>query len=148
MYNFFKSTNNLDNVFLPTSAYTALKRLKTTLPNAHYIIADFDNLKAAPSYNSGIYAPIVSTKLEDSSAKKDYMSYLVPRGVADIFFPTDFLLVKEMHKSITGKNGRILKSHEFVEEFSDKQWATTKSGYNPLKEDFANTSFFISVPEL
>lgn len=28
--------------------------------------------------------------------------------------------------------------------YSKEKWAETKSGYNPLKEDFENTSFFVT----
>jgi hypothetical protein len=46
----------------------------------------------------GINAPIVSKKLEKSHEKFDYPDYLVNRGEADIFFPTDFRLLKHMYK--------------------------------------------------
>ena len=121
-----------------------LKRLKKLLPNAHYIMGDFDLLRESPSSLIGINAPIVSTKLEKSEEKKDYGNYLVPRGSADIFFPTDFSLLKLMHSRITNCESERMKSFEFVQKYSEKNWATTKSGYNPLKEDFFNTSFFLS----
>lgn len=66
------------------------------------------------------------------------------RGDADIFFPTDFRLVNEMWKKVFEREGHVVKSHEFMKEFGLENWATTKSGYNPIKEDFANTSFFVS----
>ena len=31
-----------------------------------------------------------------------------------------------------------------MKQFGLDNWATTKSGYNPIKQDFANTSFFVS----
>ena len=31
-----------------------------------------------------------------------------------------------------------------MDEYSREIWTETQSGYNPLKEDFANTSFFVS----
>lgn len=107
-------------------------------------MSDFDMLRESPSAGSGFNAPTVSTKLEASDAKQDYDSYLVPRGAADIFFPTNFRLLRLMHQKVTGYNSEFMKTWEFVEKYSDKNWATTKSGYNPLKEDFLNTSFFIS----
>ena len=36
------------------------------IPNSHFIIADFDNLKESKSSSIGVNAPIVSTKLEGS----------------------------------------------------------------------------------
>ena len=49
-----------------------------------------------------------------------------------------------MYKEITGKKSEIFKTSQFMKEFSREKWTETKSGYNPLKEDFANTSFFIT----
>lgn len=34
-----------------------------------------------------------------------------------------------------------------MNKYSKEIWAETKSGYNPLKEDFENTSFFITDAE-
>lgn len=121
-----------------------LENLNKKIPRAEYIMSDFDLLRNSPSNRTGFNAPTVSTKLDASEAKKDYETYLVPRGQADIFFPTDFRLLKAMHHRVTGKKSVVMKSFEFVDEHSDKNWVTTKSGYNPLKEDFSNTSFFLS----
>ena len=50
-------------------------------------MSDFDSLASSIS---GINAPIVSRKGEKSADKKDYSTYLVDRGEADIFFPVNF----------------------------------------------------------
>lgn len=49
-----------------------------------------------------------------------------------------------MYEGVTNQRGQYLKSHEFIKEFSREKWAETKSGYNPFKEDFMNTSFFLT----
>ena len=42
----------------------------------------------------------------------------------------------------------MLKSYEFIDEFSEDEWALTKSRFNPIKEDFGNTSFFVTnIPD-
>ncbi len=61
------------------------------------IFADFDMLH---SNIKGINAPIVSKKLEKSHEKFDFPDYLVNRGEADIFFPTNFKLLKQMYKEV------------------------------------------------
>lgn len=144
MYKYFKKVKHDENIFLPTYAYKMLSHLNKKLPNAEFIFSDFDLLRNSISSEIGINAPTVSTKLEASEAAKDFQDYLVPRGTADIFFPTNFRLLSSMHRRITNKPSQVLKSYQFVEDFSDKNWVTTQSGYNPLKEDFANTAFFLS----
>lgn len=132
------------NVFLPTYYQLVLENLKKNIPNAHLILADFDLLQSAKSTKTGIFAPTVSKKLEGSDEKFDFDNHLVPRGEADIFFPTDFRLITELTTSTLGGRGRFLKSFEFFEEYGGVSWGKTVSGYNPLKEDFWNTSFFVS----
>jgi Putative S-adenosyl-L-methionine-dependent methyltransferase len=132
------------NIFLPTYFQIVLDNLKKHTPNAHFILADFDLLQSAKSSKIGLNAPTVSKKLESSDEKEDYDDYLVPRGEADIFFPTDFRLISNMTTDTFGGRGRCLKSFEFFEEYGGQAWGKTVSGYNPLKEDFWNTSFFIS----
>lgn len=121
-----------------------MRALKKVLPNCHLIASDFDQLLESDSALTGVFAPTVSTKLEKSDEKRDYENYLVDRGAADIFFPTDFRLLRAMYERVFDRRSEVLKSFEFVERFSEKNWAQTKSGYNPLKEDFANTSFFLT----
>lgn len=78
---------------MPTYLLHLVKSFKTNIPRAHFIISDFDSLTSSIA---GINAPIVSFKGEGSSEKKDYPTYLVERGAADIFFPVDFYLAKLM----------------------------------------------------
>jgi hypothetical protein len=79
-----------DNVFLPTFQCKMLEKIQKNYKNHHLIIADFDMLKGSSSAKIGINAPVVSQKLTGSHEKRDFENYLVKRGEADIFFPTDF----------------------------------------------------------
>ena len=49
-----------------------------------------------------------------------------------------------MYLKACGKKGETVKTYTFIENFSKEEWGLTKSGYNPLKEDFMNTSFFVT----
>ncbi|CAK60925.1 unnamed protein product (macronuclear) [Paramecium tetraurelia] len=132
-----------NSIFLPTGALQVLKHIKSNFQNPSLVIADFDLLKNNFTQES-INAPIVSKKLAKPHERLDYESYLVERGVADIFFPTDFNFVQHMVKQILGMDSQIFKAYQFAEQFSQSSWTTTKSGYNPLKEDFGNTSFLVT----
>lgn len=132
------------NLFIPTACLQMLKTVNKLLPNHHLIMADFDALRGSESVYQGLCSPIVSKKLEKSHEKEDYKSYLVGRGQADIFFPTNFYLLQDMYKKVTKRKGRFLKTHEFMDEFAKEKWCQTQSGYNPIKEDFLNTSIFFT----
>jgi hypothetical protein len=118
------------DVFLPTSLLQLLKRIKQNIPKSHLVISDFDKLISPVS---GINAPIVSKKGFKSEEKQDYSSYLVKRGEADIFFPVDFSMLQLMHDEILGKKSQVVKSFEFIQEFSSENWAQTRSNFNPIK---------------
>ncbi len=135
---------NQKALFLPTYCLKMLKHLRDSVPNHHLIIADFDSLRSEQSSREGLNAPIVSKKLKKSHEKQDFENYLVKQGEADIFFPTNFYLLKNMYYEVCKKKSVFMKTHEFMNEFAKEKWAETRSGYNPLKEDFLNTSFLMT----
>jgi hypothetical protein len=125
-----KAQKECKDVFLPTYLLRLMKRMKTNMPNSHLVISDFDQLITSVE---GINAPIVSKKGFKSEEKTDYSSYLVKRGEADIFFPVDFKMLQTMHQEVLGRNSQIVKSYEFIGEFSEEAWAQTRSTFNPIR---------------
>ena len=96
----------------------------------------------------------------------DRSSYLVPLGEADIFFPTNFSILQHMY--LTERNNaseegtftrvnsetvllesvepqatsRVWTSSDFMKSFSDFEQTRTRSGFNPLLEEYENMYFF------
>lgn len=73
----------------------------------------------------------------------DFGSYLVPRGAADVFFPSDFSMLARLYKGAAQGGAQtvsVQKSSRFLEAYADLAATRTISGYNPLIEDFLNTS--------
>lgn len=144
--------------WLPTGCLKLLEVLHGALPKMSFIASDFSYLPDVQI--PGERAPLVSTKKDGSSS--DYNSYLDAKGDADIFFPTDFLLLERMDHYCSGwmkqqKDGESLKRGKkrrtlsldtaaFMEEFGLPTKTRTKDGYNPLLDDFRNTKFYLSVP--
>ncbi|CAN0206093.1 unnamed protein product [Ectocarpus sp. 6 AP-2014] len=107
-------------------------------------------------------APIVSSRDPVSGVVTDHATYMVPLGSADIFFPTSFDRLSRLHSAIcsaggtvgsqTGRRqervgrgrGLVVKQGEFLREFADLSCTRTFSGFNPLVDDFRNSSVFIS----
>lgn len=108
--NYLVKNEPAQQLFLPTCLLTLMKTIKTTLPQAHLIVSDFDSLI---SNIPGANAPIVSFKGEASAEKKDYSTYLVDQGAADIFFPVDFQFAQYLHSTVLQKQADILKSSDF-----------------------------------
>ncbi len=92
--------------------------------------------------------------LQAGGRTTDHATYLVPPGSADIFFPVDFELSARLYaaavQSAAGDAApqvttQMLKSREFFEIYADvSQTACGGGGYNPLLEDFSNTSFLLA----
>ncbi|XP_050220266.1 uncharacterized protein LOC126670554 [Mercurialis annua] len=143
--------------WLPTGCLNLLEVLHGALPKMSLIASDFSYLPDVSI--PGESAPLVSTKKDGRSS--DYKTYLEAKGDADIFFPTDFLLLEQMdhycsgwlkpqgdEPSKLGKKRRTLAldTSSFMEEFGLPTKTRTKDGYNPLLDDFKNTKIYISVP--
>ncbi|CAI5741616.1 unnamed protein product [Hyaloperonospora brassicae] len=156
----------LHSAFIPTGAMQLLNTLRTSFPKHHLIAADFDSLpapnldaespikaikhKLSPTATSSgpLFAgnaPLVASKV--AGVTKDHDTYLVEGGIADIFFATDFARLKNAYCSSLRRQPHevsIVKSSAFLKEFADIEKTNTITRYNPLLEDYANTSFILS----
>ncbi|PSS23978.1 Protein arginine methyltransferase [Actinidia chinensis var. chinensis] len=143
--------------WLPTGCLKLLEVLHRALPKMSLIASDFSYLPDVKVL--GERAPLVSKKKDGHSS--DYSSYLNAKGDADIFFPTDFLLLEridhycsgwlKLQKDKSSKQGKkrrtiMLDPSLFMEEFGQPSRTRTKDGYNPLLDDFKNTKIYLSVP--
>ena len=84
--------------------------------------------------------------LQESGTTKDFGSYLVPRGAADVFFPSDFAMLARLYAgaAMAGTQSIIVqKSPDFLEKYADLAVTRTITGYNPMVDDFQNTSVLI-----
>lgn len=85
----------------------------------------------------------------------DHPSYVLNKGGADVFFPVDFFLLRDLYRYLAqrddratggtvGHRTRVVKSGRFLYEYGEWKETETRSGYNPLIEDFRNTCFFLA----
>jgi hypothetical protein len=62
-----------------------------------------------------------------------------------VFFPTDFDALSDAYRATTdGRELRVVTSKDFLAAHADVPRTTTRTGYNPLLEDFVNTRFALS----
>ncbi|KAJ3276476.1 hypothetical protein HDV01_005099 [Terramyces sp. JEL0728] len=125
--------------FVPTNAFQFMKNLRDYFPKHKLIISDFDSL---PDTIEGVNAPVVQIRHKDEMVACS--DYLVQPGYFDIFFPTDFNLIKSVYKQLNKKDGTILKHAEFLRRYGDLPSTTTRSGDNPMLQYYENVSFFLS----
>jgi len=142
--------------FLPTNAMALFEVLHRARPNHRIVAADFDHLPDVAV--AGRNAPLVASKRAGST--HDHSTYLVPRGEADIFFPTDFAALQRIYAASScspiGAEGgggdsatppatsQVMSTQAFMERYAEVSATRTRDGYNPLLDDFTNTRFLLS----
>lgn len=159
--------------FVPTGAFRLFQALHRRLPRHRAILADFDSFAGsgetraecpcgdAAAVGGGrgndeslmaFQAPIVSSRNPETGVVVDHATYMVDLGTADIFFPTSFKRLSRLHAAVCGTGGvgvrrgagLVVKQAEFLREFADLRATRTFSGFNPLVDDFRNSSVFVS----
>jgi hypothetical protein len=103
----------------------------------------------------GARAPLVASQ-RGGGATTDHASYLLPRGAADIFFPTDFSLLRALAADARARagasgaaaaGGRSMRTSDFLIEALSvgREWraCAAASGFNPLLVEFPNTRVYL-----
>jgi hypothetical protein len=128
---------------VPTGSFSFLKRLMAQHPNKEFILSDFDYI---PGAMPGINAPLVQRS--EGNVTTAFKSYLdTEPGHCDIFYPTNFDSLRIMYYELSGgKVATAVRSKAFLKEFADYKQTRTRTGYNPILQDFINTKFFLSAP--
>eukprot|EP00850_Spirogloea_muscicola_P009944 SM000057S18374 [mRNA] locus=s57:180693:183992:- [translate_table: standard] len=145
--------------WIPTGCMELLRALHTVHPNMTLIAADFDFLPDVVIAEHG--APLVASKVKGVTT--DHTTYIVPESQVDIFFPTDFTALEQLDHSCAAATtadrtdaGRppcsrasaTVSTAGMMQRYGDIKRTCTRSGFNPLLDDYRNTQFYISVPLL
>ncbi|KAH6571908.1 hypothetical protein BASA50_008429 [Batrachochytrium salamandrivorans] len=133
------SANMSSPEFVPTSTFQLLHTLKRYFPQHRLVISDFDSL---PDAIPGIDAPVVQTRYQGNMVACS--TYLVQPGWFDIFFPTNFQLLKSVYTKVTGRDARVVTQKQFLEENADLEKTRTQSGENPMLSFYENFKFILS----
>ena len=126
--------------FLPTGALQFLARIRERTKTPRLFLADFDALPR-PTGRDAVArnAPLVA------AADRDLDSYLDATGDADIFFATDFDLLRRAWARLGGGDAETPTSADFFRRDPLSSETRTRGGYNPLLEDFLNTRVLLGV---
>ena len=124
--------------FIPTMPIQFFKVLAKYFPSHQLLLADFDSL---PDCISGHGAPVVQTRYQGETVACS--TYLLERGLFDIFFPFNFITLGKIYEHICERPTQVIKHVQFGRSCMDVTKTRTRSGYNPLEEDFTNVSYLI-----
>lgn len=128
--------------FVPTVALQFLRHIARILPRHRLVLSDFSSL---PDTVRGYGAPVVQTRYQGDTVACS--SYLLQRGLFDIFFPTDFSRLQRVHAAVAAglPPGRVVSHAAFCRAYGDVAQTRTRSGYNPMLEEFENVQLYLSL---
>lgn len=132
--------------FIPTKLFLFLEILKQHFPQHRLILSDFSHL---PDAVEGVDGPVVQTRYKGTMVPCS--TYMVQPGYFDIFFPTNFELLREMYLLVcrgtragSDKSVKVLTHREFCERYGDIERTTTRSGENPMLMYYENMKFLVT----
>lgn len=132
-------------VFIPTAAYNLFSLLGKLFPKANFMLFDFDQLPDQISLG-GLSAPVVQTVYKGETISTSKL--LVKPGLFDIFFPTNFDLLKAMIERFWPNHiVRVSKQTRFLKEYADIGRTSLKNGFNPLLHTFGNVLVLLAEPK-
>lgn len=134
--------------YLPTAQMLVLENLAAYFPRHHFFAVDWRTVRQALP---GLNAPVVQVKVrvaKDLYLRRPMDLFHTNAGMVDLCFPTDFDHLAQVYRRTCGgsslKTIACLSHAEFWRTFGGEKTAlfTTKSGFNPLLEDFSQLSVF------
>ncbi|KAL1310676.1 hypothetical protein AAFC00_000938 [Neodothiora populina] len=126
--------------YIPTRLMHFFDVLREYFPNHKLVTSDFHSL---PDAVEGVNAPVVQTRYERRMVP--VTTPLVHQGFFDILFPTDFGVMEDMYRAITGKLTRVTTHEEFFKRWAYVEDTQTRNGENPLLSWYKNASVMITV---
>ncbi|EEH46448.1 uncharacterized protein PADG_02546 [Paracoccidioides brasiliensis Pb18] len=121
--------------YIPTRLMQFFDILHDYFPAHRLVTSDFNSLPdAVPGYN----APVVQTRYQRTTVPVS--TPFVHQGYFDIFFPTDFNLMEDVYRAITGKLTQVSSHADFLERWAYVEDTETRSGENPLLNWYKNAS--------
>lgn len=126
--------------YIPTRLMQFFSILGTHFPAHRLITSDFHSLpQATPGYN----APVVQTRYKRRTVLVG--TPLVQQGYFDILFPTDFGVMEDIYRALTGRLTRVLTHEDFFRRWAYVEDTQMRSGENAMLGWYKNASVMVTV---
>ncbi|KAK4940156.1 hypothetical protein LTR10_019691 [Elasticomyces elasticus] len=126
--------------YIPTRLMQFFDVLHKYFPAHRLVLSDFNYL---PDAVPGINAPVVQTRYQRRNVQ--VTTPYVQQGYFDIFFPTDFAMMEDIYRAITGKLTKVSSHKSFMENWSYVEETQVRNGENPMLSWYANASVLTTV---
>ncbi|QKX54162.1 uncharacterized protein TRUGW13939_01246 [Talaromyces rugulosus] len=126
--------------YIPTRLLQFFDILRDYFPAHRLLTSDFSSLPdAVPGFN----APVVQTRYQRRTVPVS--TPFVHQGYFDIFFPTDFDVIEDVYRAVTGKLTFVSSHQDFMERWAYIEDTETQSGENPLLTWYKNAKVLATV---
>ncbi|EXJ66911.1 uncharacterized protein A1O5_10106 [Cladophialophora psammophila CBS 110553] len=126
--------------YIPTRLLEFFDILNRYFPAHRLVLSDFDYL---PDAVPGLNAPVVQTRYKRRNVQVS--TPFVHQGYFDIFFPTDFTMMEDIYRAITGKLTRVTSHRQFLESWALVEQTEVRNGENPMLAWYSNASVMTTV---
>ncbi len=126
--------------YIPTRMLQFFDILHDYFPAHRLVVGDFSSL---PDTIPGINAPVVQTRYQRRNVQ--VTTPYVLQGYFDIFFPTDFNVMEDIYRAITGKLTRVSTHEAFLRSWAYVEDTETRNGENPMLSWYKNASVMTTV---
>ncbi|KAL1393849.1 S-adenosyl-L-methionine-dependent methyltransferase [Phyllosticta capitalensis] len=126
--------------YIPTRLMQFFDILNNYFPAHKLVTSDFH---ALPDTVKGVNAPVVQTRYKKRTIPVS--TALVQQGYFDILFPTDFQVMEDVYRAITGRLTRVLTHEDFMRRWAYVEDTEVRSGENPLLNWYQNASVMTTV---
>ncbi|KIW66824.1 hypothetical protein PV04_06118 [Phialophora macrospora] len=128
--------------YIPTRLLQFFDILAAYFPAHRLVLSDFNYLPPSDTV-PGLNAPVVQTRYQRRNVQVS--TPFVHQGYFDIFFPTDFAMMEDVYRAITGKLTRVCGHRGFLESWADLRETETRNGENPMLSWYGNASVMTTV---
>jgi hypothetical protein len=128
--------------YLPTRLLQFFDILTAYFPAHRLVLSDFNQLPSSDTV-PGMNAPVVQTRYQRRNVQVS--TPFVHQGYFDIFFPTDFTMMEDVYRAVTGKLTRVASHKQFLESWARCEETEVRNGENPMLSWYANASVMTTV---
>ena len=127
--------------YIPTRLMQFFDVLRDFFPAHRLVVADFN--PDLPDTTPGLNSPVVQTRYQRRNVQ--VTTPFVHQGYFDIFFPTDFNVMEDVYRAITGKLTRVSTHEAFLRSWAYVEDTMIRNGENPMLSWYKNASVMTTV---
>lgn len=133
------------SVWVPSGSIQLLKKIREQFARPHLLLVDFEHFPNAEEESQKHKNKPVIHRTQNGRSIEYYSLKSSPKYGCDIYFPTNFQDLSSLFQNIMQKPCSVVSNEDFMTKYGlNINSLTTKSGFNPLLDDYSNTSFLLS----